>query len=197
MKTQFDNKVRVVSLENLKAMCERVSGVSNGYHIDKITTNRVYVSTNTATAGSVTAIFPCWPSKFAIDGKDNPSVALDILRITGATDDDYDASQEFDLLLDCEPLYRSIADDGAEIWRTEYEILSAKYGFSVESRWFQDCLQFWRVMQYDDILYMPKFFPGDPEPMANTDQAPGEYRDYRDAQAAVVAYCKRLGASNG
>lgn len=194
MKTQFDNKVRVVSLENLKAICERYSGTCNGYHVDKVTTNRVYISTNTSASETesfghtVTAVFPAWPSGF--DGKENPSVALEIMRVIGETDDDYDASQEFWALLDCEPLYRSLKDD-KELWQSEYEILSAKYGYSIESRWYQGCIQFWHVNDATGHM-VQTFAPGDSDPSSGTDQQRGEYRDYRDAQTAVVAHCKRI-----
>ena len=194
MKTQFDNKVRVVSLENLKAMCERCSGTCNGYHIGKVTTNRVHVWTNTSSSESesfghpVTAVFPAWPSGF--DGKENPSVALEIMRVIGETDDDYDASQEFWPLLDCEPLCRSLKD-GKELWQSEYEILSATYGYSIESRWYQGCIQFWHVNDATGHM-VQTFAPGDSDPSSGTDQQRGEYRDYRKAQADVVSHCRKL-----
>jgi len=192
MKTQFDYNVRVVSLANLAAMCERMSGMCNGYHIDKVTTNRVYVRTNSSPSDdesfghSVTAVFPAWPSTF--DGKENPTVALDILRIIGETEDETEASQYFEPLMDCDQLWRN-PETGE--WQTEFEIYSEKYGYTLMSRWFQHCIQFYRVLDKNSQM-VQTFAPGDPEPDSGTDQQRGEYRNYQDAQRAVVEHCKKL-----
>ncbi len=121
MKTQFDSKIRVVALANLNAMCKRTSGVCHRYTVTKVTPNRVHVTySNPDEYGNespITAEFPAYPSDF--DGKDNPTVVLHIVRLTGARGDS-EAWQSFCPLLDCPPLWRS-PKYGADEWKTAEE----------------------------------------------------------------------------
>lgn len=127
MKTQFDHNQRVVSLANLEAMCDRVSGTCHRYQVVKVTTNRVHVEYSNpdeyANDRPMLAVLPCWPADF--NDKDNRAVALTILRVVG---DSWDGEgwQAFDTVFDCRPLYRHCADASAP-WQTTYEILVEHY----------------------------------------------------------------------
>jgi hypothetical protein len=123
---QSDHPERVVSLENLKAMCDRLSRIDgNIFWIDRTTRNRVYVSvTIPDDAGyscgrTVTASFPCYPSPW--DGQNNPYVVLDPVRIIGVEPDDYDPSQYFWPLFECPRLFR----DANGAWHPEEALRSA------------------------------------------------------------------------
>lgn len=122
MKTQFDSNIRVVAMSNLKAMCERVSGVCHRFAVSKVTNNRVRVAySNPDEWGNqhpIEAEFPCYPSDF--DGADNPSVVLHMVRLIGAKGDT-EAWQSFAPLLDCPRLWRT-PHYGADKWHTEDEI---------------------------------------------------------------------------
>ena len=121
MKTQFDSQIRVVSLENLKAMCERVSGVCHRYAVSKIGPTRVRVAYSNpdeyANESPIEAEFPCYPSDF--DGQDNPSVVLHMVRLIVARGDTK-AWQSFQPLLDCPQLWRT-PHYGADKWQTAKE----------------------------------------------------------------------------
>ena len=123
MKTQFDHTVRVVSLENLKAMYERESAVCHRYHVGKVTANRVYVQySNPDQYGNedpMTIVFPCYPSTF--DKAQNPAVVLDALRVINDTHSG-EGWQAFLSLLESPKLWRH---PGGHIWHTTTEIEEA------------------------------------------------------------------------
>lgn len=106
MHTQFDYKKRIVSLENLKAMCNHISGVCHRYQVTKVTPSRVHVTYSNPDEFGInhpmTAVYPCYPTNF---DKDNPAVVMEIVRVNN---DPYDGEgwQDFDCLLDCPPLWR-------------------------------------------------------------------------------------------
>lgn len=106
MKTQFDHNQRVVSLANLEAMCDRVSGTCHRYQVVKVTTNRVHVEYSNpdeyANDHPMLAVLPCWPADF--NDKDNRAVVLTILRVVG---DSWDGEgwQAFDPVMNCSPLH--------------------------------------------------------------------------------------------
>jgi len=116
MKTQFDNSVRIVSLENLRAMCEKVSGICHRYEIESVSANRVKVSYSNPDeyghSSPMVASFPCYPCDDT--DKEQRAVILEILRVTG---DNWGGEgwQAFHPLLDCPELSR-----GPDGW-TEYE----------------------------------------------------------------------------
>ncbi len=126
MKTQFDSKIRVVALENLKAMCERVSGTCHRFTVVKATANRVSVQYSNpdewANEHPITVQFPAYPSDF--DGTENPSVILHIVHLTGARGDS-EAWQSFEPLMDCPVLWRQ-PKYGKDEWLTAEEINAAK-----------------------------------------------------------------------
>ena len=102
MKTQFDGNRRVVSLSNLKAMCERVSGTCHRFAVSKVSRSRVHVEySNPDEYGNedpMTAVFPCYPSF------DTVAVVLDIVRVINDTWHG-EGWQSFDVLMDCEWLW--------------------------------------------------------------------------------------------
>jgi len=106
MKTQFDWSKRVVSLENLRAMCDYSSGTAHRFWIEKQTKNRVYVAySNPDEYGSespMLAVFPIYPNSF----DDNPCVVLDIVNVIR---DNWDGEgwQSFDPIMDCPKLWRN------------------------------------------------------------------------------------------
>jgi hypothetical protein len=118
MKTQSDHKVRVVSIENLRAMCERVSGVCHRYWVESVGRSRVKVGYSNpneyGTESPMFAVFPSYPSGFAGD-QDNPCVVLEFLNVLH---DNWDGEgwQAFDALRDCPKLWRSPEDS---TWSTE------------------------------------------------------------------------------
>lgn len=119
MKTQFDNSVRVVSLDNLRAMCERISGVCHRYSVVKVSRSRVHVEYSNpdeyGTARPMVAVFPCYPSTF--DCYDNPAVVIEYIRIM-QDNQDGEGWQSFECLRDCPQLFRG--PDGQ--WSTREEI---------------------------------------------------------------------------
>jgi len=123
METQQDCNVRMVALANLRAMCERASGICHRYEVAKVSRSRVHVTySNPDEYGSehpITAIYPCFPSGWSNDAE-NPRVLLHGLRYSGG--DEY-AYQAFDMLESATTLWRSV-DDGA--WLTHAEILRRK-----------------------------------------------------------------------
>lgn len=108
MNTQFDYRARIVSLESLHAMCARISGMSHRFTVTKVSRSRVHVEYSNpneyGTPHPVTAIYPCFPSKFG--SASDVAVALDALRYTGGTDGGYEY-QAFDQLTDSPTLWRS------------------------------------------------------------------------------------------
>lgn len=127
MKTQFDHSVRIVSLDNLEAMCKRVSGVCHRYRVVKASRSRVTVEySNPDEYGAehpMLAVFPCYPSTF--EGSDNPAVVLEIMNVLH---DNWDGEgwQAFDVLLSCEKLTRFTNRTNPEkhpsIWLSSTEI---------------------------------------------------------------------------
>lgn len=119
MLTQRDHKVRVVAMANLKAMCERQSGVCHRYCVSKVTANRVRVQySNPDEYGNehpVEAELPCFPSEW--DGAENPTVVIHVLRTIGGDDETY---QSFEALWDCPELYRA-PESGKDVWRSKAE----------------------------------------------------------------------------
>lgn len=102
METQQDTKVRMVALTNLRAMCKRISGMCHRWEVTKVSRSRVHVTySNPDEYGHerpVTAVYPCWPSKWP-DDAENPRVALAALRYTGGADSE--DCQAFMALTDC------------------------------------------------------------------------------------------------
>lgn len=123
MKTQFDYSKRVVSLENLSAMCDRNSGTCHRFEVVKVTPSRVHVAySNPDEYGNespMTAVLPCYPSAF--DGNDNPAIVLEIVNVVG---DNWDGEgwQAFSPIFDCPELYR---DPATGEWLSREEIESA------------------------------------------------------------------------
>lgn len=145
MKTQFDHNVRVVSLENLKAMCERVGGTCHKFTVVKETANRVFVQySNPDEYGNprpIIAVYPSWPTGI-LDG--SPAVALNMINCTG--DRDGYGYQAFFQLEDCPELFRH--DNN---WLTAYQILIPKHPeFEVKSTWDKNgCVQTWHCKDQD------------------------------------------------
>jgi len=119
MNTHFDKKVRVVSLENLKAMCDRASGECHRFEVTKVTRSRVHVTYSNpdeyAVDHPVTAVYPIYPNVFE---SENPSVVLDVITMYGP-EPDIDC---FYLIEECGPLFRH-ERNGKVVWESEYDIL--------------------------------------------------------------------------
>jgi len=113
METQQDNNVRMVALANLKAMCEHISGVCHRYWIEEVTEHTVKVGYSNpdeyANEDPTYAVYPCYPSTWT-DDEENPRVILDMLDCEH-DEDNPEAWQAFDAIIDCPPLYRNPADD--------------------------------------------------------------------------------------
>lgn len=115
MKTQQDNKVRMVALANLEAMCKHVSGVCHRYWIEEVTKTHVKVGYSNpdeyANDDPTYATYPCYPSTWQ-DDEDNPRVVLDMVYCEHDDDEDNpEAWQSFDAIQDCPTLYRNPADN--------------------------------------------------------------------------------------
>lgn len=124
MKTQFDHRVRVVSLENLRALCARASGVAHTYEVTKVSRSRVHVTYSNpdeyGSARPLTAVFPCYPSTF--EGASNPAVVLECSRLIGSSRDEESIDiQSFDPILAGPVLYRRVPP-APEVWQTRQEI---------------------------------------------------------------------------
>lgn len=123
METQSDQKIRIVALSNLRAMCERVSGVCHRYQVTSVSRSRVHVEySNPDEYGHespMVAVFPCFPGTFHT--AENPSVVLDILRVLHDTNDG-EGWQSFQPLLDCPTLWRG---PEKQTWQTHAEIREA------------------------------------------------------------------------
>lgn len=120
MKTQFDSRIRVVSVENLRAMCARVSGVCHRFEVTGVSRSRVTVTYSNpneyGTDHPMSAIYPCFPGGTA--DTENPYTVLSMLRVLN---DNWngDGWQAFDILHDCPVLWRSPVDCK---WWTKDEI---------------------------------------------------------------------------
>ena len=86
MKTHEDGMYRVVSLDNLVAMCEAASGTCHRYWIAKVSRSRVHVGySNPDEYGNeapMYAILPCFPSGWPGDAE-NPRVLIHCMRVIG------------------------------------------------------------------------------------------------------------------
>lgn len=82
MNVRYDNKVRVVSLNVLREMCENHSGMCHRYEVEKVSRSRATVSySNPDEYGSETPayiVFPVYPGY-----GDEPNVVLDCIRTYG------------------------------------------------------------------------------------------------------------------
>lgn len=116
MKTQFDWQKRIVSAENLTAMCEHISGIAHRYTVVKVSRSRAHVEYSNpdewGNARPITAVFPVIPGT-----DNNPAIVLDLIHCIG--DRDGYEYQAFDSLLYCPPLHRRGPDDE---WKTRREI---------------------------------------------------------------------------
>lgn len=119
MKTQQDTSVRMLALENLRAMCENASGVCHRYWIEKVSRSRVHIGYSNpdeyAHESPMFAVLPVIPSSFP---GDSPRVIVQVLRVIHDADDG-EGWQYFDVLwtqyathdgsgdwrvLDCDPM---------------------------------------------------------------------------------------------
>jgi len=102
MKTQQDNPVRMLALDNLRAMCEHVSGTCHRYWIEKVSRSRVHVGySNPDEYGhenEMYLVLPSFPSPWPED-KDNPRVLVEPMRVINDTWDG-EGHQAFDSLWD-------------------------------------------------------------------------------------------------
>lgn len=120
MQTQSDNKVRIVTLANLEAMCIYVSGMCHKYQISKVSRSRVHVEySNPDEYGNprpIYAVFPCIPGNNKTDDKDNPRVLLEFLNVLEGNDRSYNGEgwQSFVCLQDCPIMFR---DCGGKTWK--------------------------------------------------------------------------------
>jgi hypothetical protein len=125
MRTQQDSRLRVVALDNLRAMCEHASGRAHTFQVSKVTRSRVHVTYSNpdeyGNAQPVTAVFPCYPSGWPDDAEDNPRVVLDAVRVIG--DDSQGAAYPaIDADIICGPtLWRT--NPTANDWRTHRQIV--------------------------------------------------------------------------
>lgn len=123
MQTQFDQNKRVISIHNLTAMCDRISGVCHRFAVDKVTRSRVHVSySNPDEYGNenpMVAVFPCYPA-----GWDTTAVILDITRIINDTWDG-EGWQAFQPLLDCPTLWADLDNGQFHNWQSHAELIAA------------------------------------------------------------------------
>ena len=86
MKTHEDGMYRVVSLDNLVAMCEAASGTCHRYWIAKVSRSRVHIGySNPDEYGGdapMFAILPCFPSGWPGDAE-NPRVLIHCMLVVG------------------------------------------------------------------------------------------------------------------
>lgn len=125
MASQQDYTVRIVALENLRAMCARVSGMCHRYEITKVTRASVHITySNPNEWGSespMTMIFRAFPSDWRGDSE-NPRVILEAGRVIYDTDDG-EGWQNFEPVLNCPILFRAGFNGD---WNTREEIEAAK-----------------------------------------------------------------------
>lgn len=103
MKTQEDNIVRMLALDNLRAMCEAASGMCHRYWIEKVSRSRVHVGySNPDEYGNenpMYVVLPSFPSPWPDDNRDNPRVLVETMRVINDTRDG-EGWQAFQLLWD-------------------------------------------------------------------------------------------------
>lgn len=113
MKTQQDNPVRMLALDNLRAMCEHVSGTCHRYWIEKVSRSRVHVGYSNpdewANENPMYIVLPSFPSLWPED-KDNPRVLVEPMRVINDTWDG-EGHQAFD------PLWDHYANRGPDGWQ--------------------------------------------------------------------------------
>lgn len=138
MNAQFDHRERVVSLDNLEAMCARHSSTCHRFavvprHSPRGNRLRVVYS-NPDEYGNecpTVAVLPCYPQHESL------AVVLDPVRYVGGRRDD-ESWQAFQVLWDCPQLWRG--SDGQ--WRSELEILTQRFpSFAIRSHWEDSCTQ--------------------------------------------------------
>lgn len=118
MSAQYDAKVRLVGLSNLKAMCRRLSGVSHRYGVTQITPTRVWVEySNPDEYGSADPVAIALP---AFEDKELQTILVLFYIIgtknAGAVDDLW---QAYIPLWDCPEIFRPWRD--SEEWLTKAE----------------------------------------------------------------------------
>lgn len=130
MRLQGDTMERVVYLDNLKAMCERVSGEWHRYRVERVTRARVYVRYSNPDQWThetpFLAVFPRIPANAGDDNRDNPRVLLSIIDTQNEPADLYgEGWQYFDVLLDCPVLWRDSSGEWkrALVTRSSPEVL--------------------------------------------------------------------------
>ncbi len=116
MKTQQDSPVRMLALDNLRAMCETASGMCHRYWIEKVSRSRVHIGYSNpdewANENPMYAVLPCFPSSWQQD-RGNPRVLVEIMRVINDTWDG-EGWQAFDPLWD-QYATRGTGDDWAVI----------------------------------------------------------------------------------
>jgi hypothetical protein len=122
--TQADLELRTVSLANLLAICDRQSGVTHRYEVDRTSRDRLaLIYSNPDEYGAEVPIYcylPLIPNPFEAA---NPWVVLHVVTLRGGRDkDDREGACQTvsDVVFTCEKLYRTKAK--ADDWRTEVEI---------------------------------------------------------------------------
>jgi hypothetical protein len=116
MRTQSDMKARVVSLDNLEAMCKWASGMTNEYYIESVSRSRVTVGySNPSEYGSarpIFAVFAALPDLSTNPDKTNPRVVLEYLRVIETNDKSLmgEGWQSFEVLRDAPVMFRSPED---------------------------------------------------------------------------------------
>lgn len=141
---QFDWKKRVVSLNNLRAMCARISGMCHRFTVESVGAHSVRVSYSNpdeyGNAEPVTAVFPAYLVKNF--GTKETAVVLDAITYLHDRDE---AWQAFEQLYGCPELFRSFDAFGKERWLSQYEaMIEREPEFAVRSEWDKDgCVQTW------------------------------------------------------
>ncbi len=126
MKTQQDNPVRMLALDNLRAMCEEASGTCHRYWIEKVSRSRVHVGYSNpdewANENPMYLVLPSFPSPWPED-KGNPRVLVEPMRVINDTWDG-EGHQAFDPLWD---LYatRGTGDDWKVVPCLSYDSMGA------------------------------------------------------------------------
>lgn len=114
---QFDHKLRIVSLPNLEAMCERVSSMCHRFYVESVKGKYARIEYNNPDEWGyshlIVALFPI------IDYGGTIGVILDINKVLycGADCEDW---QAFEQLIDCPELWRKNSE--ATDWHTKEEI---------------------------------------------------------------------------
>jgi hypothetical protein len=127
MTTQQDHKVRIVALENLRAMCARASGMAHRYTVDSFSKSAVRITySNPNECGSprpMTMILRAYPSAWSGD-RENPRVILEAGRVIHDTEDG-EGWQSFEPVLNGPELFRY--NSGVRVtWGTREEIEAVK-----------------------------------------------------------------------